>query len=108
MSSGVLRPARTVSYMSTSTRTPASIGSFATYTIGADHYAVEIIAATPKTVTTRGTKTIHIGDTFAVLPNQYGPVRKFTLRADGHWKLVGTTYGFLNFGLVEDRMDPSF
>lgn len=98
------------------TTTAPIVGNFATYGIGGDRYVVEIIKATPKTVTVRTTSTIHNGgsyakgqgDTFAVVSNPNGRLIKFTLRANGRWTMVGGNYGSLNLDIVDDYRDPSF
>lgn len=111
--------------MTTETKpeTAAKVGDFATYACGSDSYPVEIIAMTPKTITTRAAEVIHSGPidgdneyagvprgTFITAPNENGMVRKFSLRQDGVWRRVGYySWGhYLKLGVVRNYRDPSF
>jgi hypothetical protein len=96
----------------------AKVGDFATYSIGSDRYPVEIIARTPKSFTTRGAEVIGSDtanayekgrpDTFVVVPNEHGQIRKFTVRRDGAIRSVGANYDRLSLGHVDTYRDPSF
>jgi len=93
------------------------VGDFATYSIGGDHYPVEVIARTAKTITTRSAQVIRASGTayregaefgtFVCAPKPNGLVQKFTRRASGRWCAVGGDYSFLSAG-VTDRRDPAF
>lgn len=109
--------------MTTDTQTvaTATVGEFGTYSIGSDRYPVEIIAVSPRKITTRGAEVIASGalpgdaeyanvprGTYTVHPNANGTERVFTLRGDGAWRMRGGDYGRLTLGSADFYRDPSF
>lgn len=97
----------------------AQVGDFATYSIGSDRWAVEIIARTATKVTTRTAATVIAGagsirddqprpDSYVLLPDERGSINVFTERRDGTWRARGGDYGFLHFGHAETRLDAGF
>jgi hypothetical protein len=113
--------------MDTTALTPAKtpeIGEFATYRIGSDRYAVEIIEVkrNARTLVTRDAAVVMAGGaypgdhewggtemgTYVVLSDEAGSLHEFTLRGDGSYRSKGSNYGSLALGVVSPYRDPSF
>jgi hypothetical protein len=77
-----------------SVQNPA-IGSPATYSIGSDSYAAEVVAVR------RGGKEIHVQTVIGRLVFTYGT-------KTGYYKLKGMRVGILTLGVAIDKRDPSF
>lgn len=98
------------------------VGDHATYGIGSDAYAVEVIAvsASGHKVTVRDmTAKLVYGSGFSEqqvyehTSNPQGTVREFTRRKGGDvgseiYLLKGSNYGYLSFRRVRSYRDPSF
>lgn len=109
--------------MSTQTKTTEPVvGDFATYGIGSDSYAVEIIAVSKSgiTVTTRAAGVIQNGalpgdadlagvreGTYTVVPDESGKTQTFRRNKRGDYIGVGGI-GYLSIGRVRVYRDPSF
>jgi hypothetical protein len=101
------------------------IGTPATYYIGSDCYAEEVVevqtfktgkrAGEPKVITVRRVKVnwdygqnYGVQDQEAFTPDPDGRLTRFTVRKDGKFRREGSEYGSLAFGKYREYRDPSF
>jgi hypothetical protein len=80
-----------------------TVGTPATYSIGSDCYAAEIVNVQ------RYKSGKNIGKvSFVEVQISFGQVRKFTRRAHGSFLSVGYNCGSLTVGYAYEYMDPHF
>ena len=101
------------------------IGSPATYYVGSDCYAEQVVAVEtfktgkraglPKVVIVRRVKVnweygqnYGVSDQKAFTPDPDGRLTVFTVRKDGRFRKAGSDYGTLHIGTYREYRDPSF
>ena len=101
------------------------IGTPATYSVGSDCYAEEVVevqtfktgakAGLPKVITVRRVnvnwdygQNYGVQDQKAFTPNPDGRLTRFTVRKDGKFRKEGSDYGTLTIGTYREYRDPSF